>query len=171
MKNLIIYIIIVFPLFSCNKNGAITFRDSITQKEHDISDMLISKNGLESRKLEYLIAEDFDQALAITDSQQVVFDKIIQELKRVNSNQFSGGDHLKKAAVEYHMALKELYLYPKKEITWQKKLSTATKQDKDSLQHDLLEIYKDKQEYFQNVYKANEAYVLAVQRFNKENRL
>lgn len=169
MKNLIVYIILLLPLFSCHKNGAIAFRNMITQKEHDITDMLISKDGLESRKLEYLIAEDFDHALEITDSQQVVFDKTIQELKMVNTDQY--GAHLKQAAIAYHMALKELYLYPKKEIIWQQKLSTATKQDKDSLQHDLLEIYKDKQAYYQNVYKANEAYVLAVQRFNKEQGL
>lgn len=168
MKNLICYIIFILPLFSCNKNGAIAFRDAITQKEHTISDMLISKNGLESRRLEYLIADDFDHALAITDSQQIVFDKTMQELKTISTAQLAGGEKLKQTAVEYHMALRELYLYPKKEVTWQKKLSTASKQDKDALQHDLLEIYKQKQEYYQQVYKTNEAYALALQEFNKQ---
>ncbi|MBW8688334.1 hypothetical protein [Chitinophaga rhizophila] len=171
MMKVVPFLLMTAFLLSCNKKRATDFRDVILQKEKDISDMLIRKTGLESRKLEWLIAEDFDKAAAVVDSQEQVFNTTIHEIEALDTGDLAAAGALKQAAVDYHIALKELYLYPRQEIARQQQLLKVSGPAADSIQHSLLQLYKGKQQLYQKVYDTNERYVYATQQFNETHRL
>ncbi len=67
------------------------FRNAILQKQESASKILIGKEGLESRKLNYLIQLDYKRAMSVIDSQEIAFNTLIREITDLDPDRLPTG--------------------------------------------------------------------------------
>ncbi len=145
------------------------FKHALDVQERKVTHMLIGKNASESRKLEYLIADDFDKALLVVDQQATEFDKVLDTVKGLNADGLAKGNELKKSKLDYYESLKNLHLYAKKEIMQQKLISRTKDKERDSAQNELIKLAKAKQTLYDKVYQADEKLYNTLVEFDKAN--
>lgn len=115
----------VLFLSSCMNKKAMEFKHALDVQERKVTQMLIGKKGSESRKLNYLIADDFDHALNVVNEQEREFDAVLHALKSLETADLEKASALQNAAINYYDSLKALHMYAKKEIAQQKVISTT----------------------------------------------
>jgi hypothetical protein len=158
-------------LISCSNKKAMEFRNAILQKQESASKILIGKEGLESRKLDYLIQQDFNRALSVIDTQEIAFNTLIREITDLDPAQLPTGPQLKQASIAYLEALKNLQLSDRLEIEQQMISRNATGDKQDAALDSLLDLSRKQQSLYQYLYKAEEQLVEATGKFNKANDL
>lgn len=158
-------------LISCSNKKAMDFRNAVLQKQESVSKILIGKEGLESRKLNYLIQQDYERAMSVIDSQEIAFNKIIREITDLDADQLPTGPQLKQASIAYIEALKNLQLSGRLEIEQQMILKTAAGSKLNSAQDSLLSLSIKNQNLYQQVYEADERMTETMGKFNKANDL
>ncbi|WP_293957446.1 MULTISPECIES: hypothetical protein [unclassified Sphingobacterium] len=160
-------------LCGCTKNKqAIQLKKTMDDKEDQITSMLIGEKGMESAKLNYLIKREYDSALLIIDQQETAFNVILKDLKNVNVEGIKKGKEFQQAEIHYYTALRNLYLFSKKEVEQQKKIEQEKNENKFSIAID--ERYKlalDKQRLYQFVYEADDKRNRMKKQFEVENSL
>ncbi|MNK00732.1 hypothetical protein D3C87_185230 [compost metagenome] len=147
------------------------FKHALDVQERKVTHMLIGKNASESRKLEYLIDDDFDKALLVVDEQAKEFDKVLDTVKGLNTDGLAMGIELKKSKVDYYESLRNLHLYAKKEITQQKLIRQTKDNERDSAQNDFLKLLKTKQILYDKVFQTEEKLYQTLAEFDKANGL
>jgi len=147
------------------------FKHVLDVQERKVTQMLIGKKGSESLKLNYLIADNFDQALAAVNKQELEFDTVLHTLKALKTADMKMASSLQEAAINYYGSLKALHMYAKKEITQQKIISTAKGEAKDKAQDELIELAKAKQTLYYNVYQTEEPFHNVLLAFEDANGL
>lgn len=159
-------------LCGCTNKNAIQLKEIMDEKEVQATSILIGEKGMESAKLNYLIQHDYDSALLIIDQQETAFNVILKDLKNVNVDGIKNGKEIQQAEIDYYMALKNLYLFSKKEIQHQKKIEQEKNEQKFRIAID--ERYKlalDKQRLYQVVYEADDKRNRIKKQFEVENSL
>ncbi|PIF45906.1 hypothetical protein CLU96_2921 [Chryseobacterium sp. 52] len=171
VTTLIIIPIIVF-LQSCSNKKAEDIQTILDKKESRTSAMLIGEKGFESKKLEYLIAHDYTKALYIIDKEEIEFNTIIKDIEKMDTEGIEKGKEVQQAAAGYYMALKDLFMFSRKEIE-QEKLMRYGKEEKEirAAQDKMLELGREKQHLYQKVFKADEKLFTARRYFESENKL
>ncbi|KMQ61622.1 hypothetical protein ACM46_16660 [Chryseobacterium angstadtii] len=169
----LLIIILVSAVFqSCSNKKAENFQEILTKKEAQMTAMLIGEKGFESVKLDYLIAHDYTKALYITDQEEKEFNTIIKEIEMADIEGVQKGKETQQAVLNYYKALKDLFLFSRKEIE-QEKLMRYSKDDKEirAAQDRRLELGYEKQELYQKVFKADEKFFTVKKQFEEENNL
>lgn len=170
IKNLLAFIF-ALSIISCGKQKAEAFKKEILQKQDEVTHMFIGKDGPESRKLEYLINNDYHAALSLIDTQELAFNHIIKDIESLKTENIKQAPELQKATINYFTSLKNLHLSDRKYIE-QQMLSTSLKGDAQSKAQDsLLTLSKNKQPLFESVYKMEEVFADKMNAFNKANGL
>ncbi|MFC6100393.1 hypothetical protein [Olivibacter domesticus] len=172
MKIKLIVAISVLMIFaSCTSQRAVDLRDEITANDEQLKNIMVSKGSAEEEKLNCLINKDFEGALGAIDKQEQQFDSLIKKTAAFSVEGVKGGDSLKVAAINYYQALKILHMADREEIAQQ----VITYNDDTAMvrraQDKMLELSKQKQTLFQQVYDKDEKMQTALGRFDKENGL
>lgn len=169
--NIFLSLSLILLLFACKNKKAMEFKHALDVQERKVTRMLIGKNASESRKLEYLIADDFDKAILVVDEQSKEFDKVLDTVKALSTDGLAKGVELKQSKLNYYGSLKALHLYAKKEIAQQKLIHQVTGKQRDTAQTELIRLAKAKQSLYDKVYEADEKLYQTLVEFDKENGL
>lgn len=166
---LIILSFFLIGLASCKPRKAMEFKEAIMQKERVAFNILVGKNGSESKKLDFLIQGKYDEALATVNKQEKEFNDLIKDIEVMPTEGFKQGNELKAAAIHYYAAVKELQVFDSKSIINQKATRIAKGKTLDSLLKGSLEISLQKQEIYKKVHEGEEALYNALNKFNSAN--
>jgi len=147
------------------------FKHALDLQERKVTQMLIGKKGSESRKLNYLIADNFDQALAAVNKQEQEFDTVLYTLNNLETADLKMASALQSAAINYYGNLKALHMHAKKEIAQQKVISITNGAERDKAQEELIKLAKDKQVLYDNVYQTEEPFHNVLLAFEDANGL
>lgn len=147
------------------------FKHALDVQERKVTHMLIGKNALESRKLDYLIADDFDGAMIVVDEQEKEFDGVIDTIKALETEGLAKANELKQSKIAYYESLKLLHGYARKEIEQQKLIHFSKDKERDEAQDELMKLTKAKQELYDKVYQADEKLYMDLAEFDKANGL
>lgn len=153
MKKVAVFISFIV-LFSCENKKAVKLRQLIDQQEKQSFSMLVGQKGLESKKLNYLIAYEYDSALAVVDQQEAEFNKIIKDLEKAKTEGISKGKELQQTSISYYTAIKNLYLFSRQEIELEKLSRNGKGAEADSAQRRLLNLYREKKHLYEKVYQS-----------------
>lgn len=169
---IVLTISVLMFLYSCSNKKAEHLQSVLAKKESQTSGMLIGEKGLESAKLDDLIAHDYTKALSIIDKEEAEFNRIIQDIEKVDTNGIQKGKEVQQAAIIYYTALKELFMFSRKEIE-QEKLMRYSKDEKviRAAQDKMLEHGREKQQLYQKVFKADEKRFTLQRQFEADNKL
>lgn len=167
------FLLLMFiAIISCSNKKSGDFKKAITDKQSESFNMLLGEKGWESRRLDYIIKNDYAKALYAVDEQEKGFDKIIQDLKALNTENIAKGSEVQKAAVAYYSSLKKLFLFSRNEIIEQEKsMNSQDDKEVDDAQRQLLKISIEKQKMYQEVYKNDEILFRTLKEFDRENGL
>ncbi|MFC4163046.1 hypothetical protein ACFOWU_05230 [Epilithonimonas zeae] len=169
--NILLYLFFILIINSCQSPKANAFRSTVVEKERIAFNIITSKNGTESQKLEYLVADDYKNALKAVDQQKKEFDQIILSLDSLETKDIKDASLLKNATVNYYTALRDLHYFDRKEILQRELIYNNHSNDKKSQQDELLNLYKQKKAYFNRVYKEESLLSDALQKFDISNGL
>jgi len=169
--NILLYLFFILIINSCQSPKANAFRSTVVEKERIAFNIITSKNGTESQKLEYLVADDYKNALKAVDQQKKEFDQIILSLDSLETKDIKDASLLKNAAVNYYTALRDLHYFDRKEILQRELIYNNHSNYKKSQQDELLNLYKQKKAYFNRVYKEESLLSNALQKFDISNGL
>lgn len=169
--NSFLIISLFFLLVSCQHRDAIDFKAKILAQERTAFNIVLAKNGSESKKLEYLIKDNYEAALETVTIQAKEFDKLIQDIKIIPEDDIKEAGSLKTAAIAYYTALKDLHLYDKKEIEQRALIQKLEDKDLRSEQKKLLDLAIQKNALYSKVYKQEEFLNKAFKKFDSANGL
>ncbi|KXH84329.1 hypothetical protein [Chryseobacterium kwangjuense] len=150
-------ILILAVFYSCTNKKATDLKELLEKKESQVTAMVIGEKGLESIKLNHLIAHDYSKALDIVSKEETEFNRVIQDIKNADTEGVNKGKEVQQATVDYYTLLKELFVLSREEIE-QEKIMRYGKEDKQirAAQDRRLELYREKQQLYQKVFKADE---------------
>lgn len=168
--SLLIFITAIIYVSCSNKRAALLI-EQLDLQEKKATAIVLAETGTESRKLNYLIAAEYDSALKVTAQQQTEFDSIIVAIQALPTNDLEGAEELKNKTIQYYSSLKTLYGYSKNETLQQKLLENATSANQKDLQDGVLLLAKKKQALFQSVYRAERNLAHTRQQFDKRYKL
>lgn len=160
---------VLLVINSCKSPKAAEFRESITQKERVAFQIILGKDGPESKKLSYLVKSDFKGAMAAVDEQAREFDKLIKGIKTLSSNGIKEGEPLKVAAINYYRSLKELHFFEHKEIAQQSIISKLDDNDLKMAQDELIDLARQKKLLYTKVYENEHLLSAALDKFDVAN--
>lgn len=161
-----------FLIFSaCSNKKAAELSRIVDRQEKQSFNMLLGEKGLESQKLNHLIARHYDRALAVIDQQETEFNRIIRTIENVNTKGISNGKEVQQTSVNYYTALKNLYLFSRQEIQQEKLSRSMNNAEADAAQRKLADLYREKQQLYQKVYQSEDEFYRTLKIFQEENRL
>ena len=170
MKKVAVFISFIV-LFSCENKKAVKLRQIIDRQEKQSFSMLVGEKGLESKKLNYLIAHEYDSALTVVDQQEAEFNKIIKDLEKAKTEGISKGKELQQTSLNYYTAIKNLYIFSRQEIELEKLSRNGKGAEADSAQSRLLNLYREKKHLYEKVYQSENDFYKTLEIFQKENKL
>jgi hypothetical protein len=156
---------------SCESSKAIDFKKSLAQSERKAFDIILGKEGSGEKKLKYLTEDNFKGALAAVDQQATDFDKLIDDIKKLSTNNIPEAESLKMASIAYYQALKELHTFDRKEIAQQELVVTLKKDENKKANDNLIALAKEKKLLYATVYKKEALLHTAAEKFNTANGL
>lgn len=162
---------ILISLVSCQSRKAATLNETIQQQERVAHKILLDKNGPESKKLNCLVNEDFQCALAQLDQEEQAFNGLIKSIDSLSVDGIKQGSELKKAAIDYYAALKELYTFDRTQIAHQDTLSGLKGEALQAGQHKILQLNQQKKQLFEKVYEKESIFHKEQERFNAANNM
>ncbi|GAA4778715.1 hypothetical protein GCM10023231_01580 [Olivibacter ginsenosidimutans] len=170
IKRIVAIAILIF-FASCKSQQAIDLKDAISANDEQLKNIMISEGGAEEEKLNCLINKDFEGALAAIDKQERQFDSLIKKTSSLPVEGVKWGDSLQVAAINYYQALKTLHMADRAEIAQQVIAYSDDTAKVRMAQDKILELSKEKQQLFQEVFdKDNKMHTILV-RFNEEHGL
>lgn len=165
-------VLILTVFYSCTNKKATHLNELLEKKESQVTAMLIGEKGLESIKLNHLIAYDYSKALDIVSKEETEFNRVIQDIRNADTEGVKKGKEVQKAAVDYYTLLKDLFVFSREEIE-QEKIMRYGKEDKQirAAQDRRLELGHEKQQLYQKVFKADEQLFKTQIEFETENNI
>jgi hypothetical protein len=162
---------LLLSLVSCKPRKAIEFKETIVQKERIATEILIGKNGSETKKLECLVKEDYKGALAAINQQEKEFNEIIKAIEALPAGDIKQGNELKTASVNYYIALKELHMFDRLDVENRQDLYKLKGKELDAAQDKTLELSYKKQDMFDKVFKADSVLRQTLDKFTAANNI
>lgn len=156
---------------ACSNKRAVELNDIIDRQEKQSFNMLLGEKGLESQKLNHLIARHYDRALAVIDQQEAEFNRIIKSVEKINTDGISNGKEVQQTSVNYYTSLKNLYLFSRQEIQQEKLSRSTNNKEADAAQRKLADLYREKQQLYQKVYQSEDEFYRTLKIFQEENKL
>jgi len=125
----------VFCLISCQSKKAADLNTALLDAERAAFNIIVGKDGPNERKLKCFIDGDFKCARQAVDEKELAFNQIINKIEVVETSNIEYGNDLKKAAINYYDALKQLEIADRREIALQQlsQDKTITTQLRDSI--------------------------------------
>lgn len=163
--------LLLITLASCKSKRAIEFREAIVQKERVAFNILVGKSGPDEQKLECLVKEDYKGALAFLNKEEKEFDKLINDIETLPADGIQQGKELKRAAVNYYVALKELQIFDRAEITHREAAQHSEGDELWAAQKKIIALNLQKQDMYKKVYEKEKALHEALIKFNEVNSL
>lgn len=165
-------VLILAVFYSCTNKKATDLKELLEKKESQVTAMVIGEKGLESVKLNHLIAYDYPKALDIISKEETEFNQVIKDIKNADTEGVKKGKEVQQAAADYYTLLKELFVFSREEIE-QEKIMRYRKDDKQirAAQDRRLELGREKQQLYQEVFKADEKLFNTQIEFEAENNI
>lgn len=115
----ILLILLIFGLSSCQSKKAAQLNTVLVHAERNIFNIMVGKNGPNEKKLKCLIDGNFKCALQAVDDKKKAFNQVINEINAVETKDIEYGNELKKAAISYYDAVKQVEISDRQEIVLQ----------------------------------------------------
>ncbi|WP_431292542.1 hypothetical protein [Pedobacter sp. P26] len=115
----ILLALLILSLISCQSKKAKHLNTVLGSAERTVFNMMAGKNGLNEKKLKCVIDGDFKCALQVVDEEERAFNQIINKINAVETNDIKYGNALKKVAISYYEAVKQLEIFDRHEIAIQ----------------------------------------------------
>lgn len=132
MRNILL-ILLILGLSSCQSKRAAHLNTVLVHAERAVFNIIVGKNGPNEKKLKCIIKGDFECALQAIDDKEQAFNKVINEINALETKDVEYGNDLKKAAISYYDALKQMEISDRQEIALQQlsqdKKNTVGKRD------------------------------------------
>lgn len=170
-QKIFIIIFLLVALVSCKPKKAIELRAIIVKQERVAFNILVGEGGAEEEKLHCIIKKDFKGALAATDKIEQGFNNIIKTIEALPTEGVKQGNELKKAAVDYYTALRELKIMERKEILQQEAAYDKDPEKASMAQNKLLELNKEQLVMSGKVSGKDAVLNNTLQQFDKANHL
>lgn len=154
---------------SCKSPKTNRFRETIIQKERDAFQIILGKNGSETKKLDHLAKDDYKGAIAAVDLQTREFDELIKSIEILSTDNIQEGKPLKTAAINYYKSLKELHFFDRKEIEKQESISKLNENDQIIAQDQLIELARKKKSLYSKVYRNEHLLNASLDKFDAVN--
>ncbi|GGG58988.1 hypothetical protein [Epilithonimonas arachidiradicis] len=171
MKSKFFIIISLFFLVSCQQRDAVDFKTKVLAQEKSAFNIVLAKDGSGSRKLEYLIKDNYEAALKMVAAQEKEFDQMINDIKVIPENDIREASVLKRSAVAYYSALKNLHLYERKEIEQRAIIQKLKNKNSEAEQKKLLDLAIQKKGLYAKVYQQEAILSAALKKFDNANGL
>jgi len=114
-----ILLALLLSLISCQSKKAAHLNTVLVSAERAVFNMMVGKNGLNEKKLKFVIDGDFKCALQMVDEKERSFNQIIKKINAAETSDIKYGNALKKAAISYYETIKQLEISDRQEITIQ----------------------------------------------------
>ncbi|SDG43512.1 hypothetical protein SAMN05421827_106210 [Pedobacter terrae] len=172
MRN-ILFILLIFGLTSCQSKKAIHLNTVLVRAERTVFNIMVGKNGPNEKKLQCLIDGNFKCALQAIDDKEQAFNAVINEINSVEINDIKYGNALKKAAISYYDAVKQVEISDRQEIVLQQlsQDKTNTVKVRDSAMAKQHQLLNKKQEMRQLISKKENKFAEIQKQFNSVNHL
>lgn len=167
--NIFLVVFLLISFTSCKSRRTIEFREAIVQKERVAFNIVLGKNGSEVQKLERLIKNDYKGALALVDKQAREFDQLIKDIESLPADGIRQGEALKRAAVDYYAALKELHFFDRREIAQSEAIHQLGDEELSVAQHELVALAHEKKIFYEKVYRQEEMFATVLKKFDAAN--
>lgn len=166
---LLIPVLFLLSLAGCKPQKAIDFKASILHLEDSAKNIVLAKESIEEKKLQYLIKHDFKGAMLAVQKEEQAFNDLLKEIQAIPADGIKLGDSVKIAATEYYTILRDVFTHDKKEIPF-RELAYASNPQTVSMANDrLLELTKEKLKLHEIVNQKDEALQNALKRFSTVN--
>jgi hypothetical protein len=160
------HLFLLIGVAACSPGKPQVFRDALVGNVAVLSDIVL-ESGYSEAKLDYLIKDDFDGALAVVKKQEAAFDSLILAIEALPTAGVKQGDTLKRAAIEYVAAYKTLQTFDRREIPHRRASTEAIDDDLQQAALDsIVALSHEKQRKFDGVFEADTAYHQALRKFN-----
>jgi len=172
MRN-ILFILLIFGLTSCQSKKAAHLNTVLLQAERTVFNIMAGKNGPNEKKLECIINGDFKCALQAIDDKEQAFNKVINEINTVETNDIEYGNDLKKAAISYYDTVKQVEISERQEIALQQLSQDKTNKEevRDSAMAKQLQLMNKKSEMRKLINKKETKLAEIQKQFNSVNHL
>ncbi|WP_145856470.1 hypothetical protein [Pedobacter suwonensis] len=172
MRN-ILFILLIFGLTSCQSRKATHLNTVLVRAERTVFNIMVGKNGPNERKLQCLIDGNFKCAMQAIDDKEQAFNAVINEISSVEINDIKYGNALKKAAISYYDAVKQVEISDRQEIVLQQlsQDKTNTVKVRDSAMAKQYQLLNKKQEMRQLISKKESKFAEIQKQFNSVNHL
>ncbi|MEH3113952.1 hypothetical protein [Pedobacter terrae] len=172
MRN-IFFILLIFGLISCQSKKVARLNTVLLHAERAVFNIIVGKNGPNERKLKCIIDGDFKCALQAVDDKERAFNQIINEINALETHDIEYGNELKKAAISYYDALKQLEISDRQEISIQQlsQDKTSTAQVHDNAMVKQRQLLNKKLEMRQLINKKENKLAEIQKQFNSANHL
>lgn len=162
-------VFLLIGLASCKPRKAIAFKDAIVQKEQVAFNIVAGENGAGDQKLQHLVKEDYKGALTWVDREEEEFNKLVKDIEALPAEGIKQGNELKAAAVDYYVALKELQIFDRVEITHREASLHMKGEALDTANHRTLQLSLQKQDLYKKVYEKESVLSQVMEKFNSAN--
>ncbi|MET3879575.1 hypothetical protein [Chitinophaga sp. OAE865] len=170
-QNIFIIIFLLTGFTSCKPEKAIELRAVIVKQERAAFNILVGKSGAEEEKLNCLINKDFKGAQAAVDKIEKGLNNIVKTIEALPAEGVKEGDELKKAAVDYYTALRDLKTMERKEIVQREAAYDKDKEKASIALNRLLELNKEQLTMSGMVSEKGAVLHNTLQQFNEINNL
>ena len=168
----ILLVLLILSLISCQSKKAAHLNTVLGSAERAVFNIMVGKNGLNEKKLKCVIDGDFKCALQMVDEEEQAFNKIINNINAAETNDIKYGNALKKAAVSYYKAVKQLEVFDRHEIIVQQQSQKAnTEQLRDNATTKLGQLLNSRLEMRKLINKKEKQLAEIQKQFNSVNRL
>ncbi|QSW89239.1 hypothetical protein J0383_00135 [Flavobacterium endoglycinae] len=154
---------------SCESSRAIDFKKSLSQSERRLFQIVLGKDSWGEKKMQYVIDNNYKDALAAVDQQAKEFDNLINYLKKLPTNDIPESEPLKTATIEYYEALKALHTFDRKEIAQRELLVTLKDNERKKASDELIALAKQKKQLYNTVYQKEAILQTASEKFDAYN--
>ncbi|WP_412467612.1 hypothetical protein [Pedobacter sp. KLB.chiD] len=169
----IFFTLLIFCLIACQSKKAVQLNTVLANSERTVFNIMVGKNGPNERKLKCIIDCDFKCALQAIDDKEQAFNKVINEINALEIKDVEYGNDLKKAAISYYDALKQLEMSDRREIALQQlsQDKNSTIQVRDRVTTNQRELLNQKLEMRKLINQKENKLSEVKRRFNSVNHL
>ena len=169
MRFLSVNFFFICLLTACQSPAVGDYRDNIVKNERTVFNILVGKDGENEKKQKSIIAGDYDAAVKLSDQEKSKIDRVINNIQSTPTDDVKYGEELKKSAIAYYSALRDLHYADHKVILLYKELQMNHHSSKVS--DSIISLEKMKRPLFDKVYSAEKNYQNILEKFDEENRI
>lgn len=170
-RNILPVFFLLLGIVACKPQKATDFKNAILHLADSTKNIVLTKESPEEAKQQSLAKQDYTAAAAALEKEEQAFNALIQRVQAMSTEGIKEGEAVKKAALGYYTALRDLYTYDRRQLPLHAAASNPDQAKAMAATDQLYQSYKDKQAAFNEVYKKEDSLSLALKQFDTANGL